>query len=377
MLVGWKITQDEEVGPVSNRAGLQLLDRMCNRITKRLALPDLFFPSSFLISRHPWFRKANILQFYNMHGGYFGHTALPSITRRRPVIWRLSDMWPMTGHCGYAYECEAWKTACGSCPRLEEIPSLIRDTTRLLWYLKKRIYGNSRFIIVAPSKWIAELAKQSPLLGRFPVHLIPNGVDTVVFRRMPKKAARSILNLPTTHRIVLFSAQGLDDPRKGGPLLKSALEQLANKKIGQITVLLAGRSRHQDDVGDHFPTKYVGHLVNNDLMMAVLYSAADIFVLPTLADNFPNAMLESMACGTPVISFFVGGIPEAVRHMVTGYLAAPNDSQDLAKGIEILLDNSTRSKMSHRCREVVEKEYLQEIEVRRYSELYNEILERS
>ena len=373
MLVGWKMTGDEDVKVICESLGIKVLDKLCGKITDRLSIPYLFFPSSFLISKHPWFREADIIQLYNIHGGYFSHTVLPSITGNRPVVWRLSDMWPMTGHCAYSYECKAWENGCGSCPYLKEYPSLARDTTHFLWSVKKRVYSNSRLTIVAPSKWIANMARKSPLLGRFPVHWIPNSVDTAVFRPIPKEHARAVLGIPADRKTILFSGQLLQERRKGYSFLMRALEKLANVESELITLLVAGWYGRSLDTARRFQVRHLGDLFNNDLMIATSYSAADMFVLPTLADNFPNTILESMACGTPVVSFDVGGISEALTHMETGYLATPADPDDLARGIQVLLDDSVRHEMGHRCREVVEEMYSLQREIDDFGRLYNDL----
>lgn len=375
MLVGWKYKQDTDIGVVHDKRGLYLLDRLTHRMTNFLGLQYLFFPSSFLLPLHQWYSKANIIQLYNTHGGYFSHMVLPWLSKSKPVIWRLSDMWPMTGHCAYAYECESWKTGCLSCPRLEEDPPLRRDTANLLWRVKRLCYNNSRLTIVAPSKWILKLAKESPLLNRFPMHLIPNSVDTSVFKETPREIARTKLQIPKDKKVILFCAhgRGLEDFRKGGSFLTRSLDRLSIQK-SEVTLLVLGTSSDTREVTYGFQVMHLGHIVNNDRMIALAYSAADVYVTPTLAENLPNAILESMACGTPVVAFKVGGIPEVVRHMETGYLAEPRDSRDLANGIDVLLGNSNRFQMSLRCREMVEKEYALDIESRRFIQLYDETL---
>ena len=152
-----------------------------------------------------------------------------------------------------------------------------------------------------------------------------------------------------------------------------ALEKLANVESELITLLVAGWYGRSLDTARRFQVRHLGDLFNNDLMIATSYSAADMFVLPTLADNFPNTILESMACGTPVVSFDVGGISEALTHMETGYLATPADPDDLARGIQVLLDDSVRHEMGHRCREVVEEMYSLQREIDDFGRLYNDL----
>ena len=375
MLVSWKATDDPDVG-LMNGGWVGRLDKLCGRVVDFASLQYLFYTSSYLLPYRTWFREADVIQLFNTHGGYFSHTALAAISRRRPVVWRLSDMWPMTGHCSYSYECERWKTGCGSCPHLSEYPRLRMDTTALLWRIKRRVYANCRLTIVVPSKWIHRLASESPLLNRFPIHLIPNGIDLEVFRPTPKKSARERVGIDPNSRVVLFSAGSILLHRKGASFLKEALKQLAQQGMQNVIVFIVGEDTDKWNSDISFPVKALG-FVHDDQELAQVYSAADLFVLPTLAENFPNGILESMACGTPVVSFNVGGVPEAVRHMETGYLAAYQDAGDMAQGIQLLLgDPDLRLRMSRRCREVAEREYSLDLQSRRFLTLYRDLLGR-
>ncbi len=347
MLVGRPQSGDPDVRSIKRGPGWRAADRACGAIADPLGLQYAFYPSSFGVAGDPWFRACDVVQLYNTHGSYFSHTALPMLSRRRPVVWRLSDMWPFTGHVAYSYDCERWRYGCGSCPYLHEYPGLPRDTTALLWRWKRRVYGRSRLTVVAPSSWLERLAGESPLLSRFPVRRIPNGVDLEAFR--PDPGARAALGLDD-RPVVLFSAPDLADRRKGRELLDRALAQVDLEH--QLVV-------HGDGQGD----------------LARHYAAADLFVLPTLADNLPNAVIESMASGTPVVSFDVGGVGDAVRHLETGWLAPPGDAAALAKGIRTLLgDRELRERLGRRAREVAEQEYSAELEARRFAELYEELV---
>lgn len=373
MLVGMKTTDDEDVKLFASRP-LRITDYAFDKALNRFGLQYLFYPSSFLLPWQKWFRKADVIQMYNTHGGYFSHTALPLISRYRPVVWRLSDMWPMTGHCAYSFDCEGWLTGCGSCPILSDYPALSRDTTAALWRIKNRVYARSALTIVAPSRWIADLARRSPLLGRFPVHIIPNGLDTEIFRPVPKPSARRTLGIDPSRKVILFSADSIKDRRKGGRLMTDALGRLAEGGAANITLLIVGAHLEGLDNESPFEVKLIDR-VSDDEMMAAVYSAADVFVLPTLADNLPNGLLESMACGTPAITFDVGGCGEAVRHMETGYLSARADVDDLARGLQMLIgDEELCARLGRRSREVVEAEYTLDLQTERFLRLYEEVV---
>src|SRR5438445_279328 len=177
MLVGRRRTDDLDVRLLKRSIAWRAGDRVAGTIADLLNLQYIFFPSSFGVVNDPWFKGADVVQLYNTHGSYFSHSALPVLSRRRPVVWRLSDMWAFTGHVAYSYDCERWRHGCGSCPYLTEYPALSRDTTAFLWRWKNEVYRRSKLTIVAPSRWIERAASQSPLPSRFPIRWIPNGVD--------------------------------------------------------------------------------------------------------------------------------------------------------------------------------------------------------
>ncbi len=371
MLVGRKITSDPDVrllGGVFHR-----LDKWSGALVDRTGLQYLFYPSSLFLNRMKWVREADVIQIFNTHGGYLSHQALPALSSEKPVVWRLSDMWALTGHCSYAYGCDRWKIGCGECPDLEEYPALARDNTHSLFQTKNRIYERSRITVVSPSRWLLDIAKQSPLLGRFDAHWIPNGLDTAIFRPHAKPEAKERFGLDPKKRVLLFSAASVQSGRKGADHLKLALQSIAPALRG-TTLFVVGEGAERIQLPASIELKTIGP-ISDDETLAAIYSAADLFVLPALADNLPNGVLESMACGTPSVAYAVGGVPEAVRHMETGYAAAPADPADLAGGIRLLLEDPVlRERMGKRCREVAEKEYGEDLQTQRFQSLYRQLI---
>ena len=372
MLVGGKVTEDADVALICGR--FRFPDRLCGKIVDRLNLQYFFYPSSFLLPYRKWFCEADIIQVFNTHGSYFSHLAFKKISKSRPIVWRLSDMWAFTGHCAYAYDCQRWQIGCGFCPRLFEYPALRIDTSAFLWRIKRRIYENSRPTIVAPSRWIANLVKQSPLLKRFSMHIIPNGLDIELFRPTPKLQARLALGITPENRTILFSAASIKLSRKGLTFLIEAMQRLNSQGLKSFELLVVGENTEKLELDIPYHINVLGP-IRDDAKMATVYSAADIFVLPTLAENLPNGVIESMACGTPVVCFDVGGVSDAVRHMQTGYLATYRDAEDLAKGIKLLLENNVlREKMGQSCRQVVELKYSLRLQASRFKQLYKDLL---
>jgi glycosyltransferase involved in cell wall biosynthesis len=366
MLVGRKLSGDADVRRLKRSAVWRALDRPFGAVTDALDLQYVFYPSSFGVVRDPWFRDAAVVQLYNTHGSYFSHTALPLLSARKPVVWRLSDMWPFTGHVAYSYDCERWRDGCGSCPYLREYPPLKRDTTALLWRIKRWTYARSRLTVVAPSTWLERLARESPLLGRFPVHRIPNGIELDRWQAVPKDAARARLGVPLDRPLVLYSAARMDDRRKGAGVLADALQALDGV---DFDVLVMG-----EEAPPLARTTHELGFLTDDERIALAYASADVFVLPTLAENLPNVALEAIACGTPVVAFDVGGVSDVVRHGETGWLVRETTPAALADGIRTLLaDADLRARLARAGRDLVEREFPAELEVRRFAELYAEL----
>ena len=227
--------------------------------------------------------------------------------------------------------------------------------------------------IVTPSLWLTEQAKVS-MLKRFPIHHIPYGINTEAYQPIDTQKCRDILGISPNKKVLMFGAQSLKDTRKGADLLSKALQSLPESLKSKILLLTLGDGGEKisDLVG--IPTLNLGY-VSSDLIKSIAYSAADLFIFPTRADNLPLVLQESMACGTPMVSFNIGGVPDLVRPNVTGYLAEPEDAEDFCNGIvKLLEDEPLRQKMSENCRVIALKEYTLELQATRYIELYKQVL---
>jgi glycosyltransferase involved in cell wall biosynthesis len=364
MLVGRKVTPDPDTRSVKRSTSWRAADRLAGAAADGAGLQYAFYPSSFGVAADPWFRAADVVQLHNLHGSYFGFGALPLLTKRRPTVWQLHDQWAMTGHVAYSLDCERWRHGCGSCPYLEEYPRLERDTTALLWRLKRATYARSRLTLVTTSTWMARLVAASPLLRRFRCLTIPNGVDTTRFRPGPRSEARGRLALPADCPIVLFVASELREPRKGLALLEEALRGLEQPPL----LALVGAGAAAPDVDTHV----LGPLDGDALADA--YRAADVLAVPSLADVLTLTAPESLACATPCVAFDRGGVTDVVRDGETGVHARFGDAGALASAIErILGDPELRDRLGARGREVAEAEFAIGLQVDRYAELYEEL----
>jgi glycosyltransferase involved in cell wall biosynthesis len=309
---------------------------------------------------------------YNLHwiNGFIDPLPFFQYTQQ-PIVWTLHDMNPFTGGCHYNVGCRKFEDQCGTCPQLGSDDDT--DLSRTVWTRKRRAYQNAiqndRLHIVAPSAWLADEAQRSSLVHDAPVRVIPNGLDTSTFRPRDTQGLRSALEIPKAHRIVLFVAQSADNHRKGFDLLNNALSTFDGENI---TLLSIGGTTPDLEVS--LPHQHLGTIESN-LLLSVFYSLADLFVIPSRQDNLPNTVLESMACGTPVVGFEVGGIPDMVRPGKTGWLAEPESVRSLRGRIEqALSSDEARRRCGDRCREIVEEEYTFEVQARAYKELYEQVL---
>jgi glycosyltransferase involved in cell wall biosynthesis len=290
-----------------------------------------------------------------------------------PIFWRLSDMNPLTGGCHFDHGCGRHAIGCGTCPQLGSTDP--RDLSHQVWQRKHAVLSRlepERLQIIALNRWMAETVSQSPLFRKFRVTVVPNGIDTDVFTPRDANVARSVLGIPQDCRVVLFAAEAVGVRRKGFALLAKALSELRSSN----SVFLVSVGLGAPQIETAIPHLHLGH-IDDDRQLSLIYSAADLYVIPSLQDNQPNTALEAMACGTPVVGFNVGGIPDMVRPGITGLLAPAEDAVGLRAAIvELLHHPEKRAAMAAACQRVVKEEYTLAKQVRHYVELYGAALQR-
>jgi glycosyltransferase involved in cell wall biosynthesis len=290
------------------------------------------------------------------------------------MVWTLHDMWPFTGGCHYDDGCGQFKDRCGKCPKLTSDREY--DLSRWVWARKNKHWNAVPLTIVSPSNWLADSAKRSSLFKNKTITVIPNGVDTTIYKPIEKRSARRILGLPETGRFILFGAMNsTSDFRKGFHLLLPALRALADADLSMNTELLVFGGTIADNAIDcGFPVRSLGFF-QDDVSLALLYSAADVFVAPSLQENLANTVMEAMACGTPCVAFRVGGMPDMIDHMGTGYLCEPHSVEDLTYGIRWVLEGEERMHHLSGCSRdrAASKFNLESISLQ-YKSVYNALL---
>ena len=369
MLVGYKVTDDPDVDTVAGGPLLRRFDRLADAATTRLGLQYQWLPSSRRVLRHDWLRAPGVIQLYNTHGGYFSQRILPDLARRAPIIWRLSDMWPVTGHCAYAGPCGRWRTGCGHCPDLATYPAIGYDATAFLWRQKQRLYQAAHLTVVAPSSWIEAIARAAPVFSGAAVHRIPNGLDQTVFKPIDQSAARTLFGIPGDRTAILFAAHvAKDNPRKGTDLLERALHRLGPRPGALLLVAGVGADSWVGRVPQ--TVMPLGYL-QDDRLLAAANAAADFIVVPSTVENLPNSVIEAFACGRPAAAFDAGGIGDAVRDGETGLLVPAGDTEGLAGAIARLLDDGDlRQALGARALDMARREFSTEVQAARFEELY-------
>lgn len=346
------------------------------KFTQYLGLNDIHRQTSLNIIGNNFFKESEILHLHNLHPGYFNYLSLPRLTQDKPAILTLHDLWPITGHCAFSGECTRWQTGCGKCPDLNTYPAVKRDGTSIEWHLKKWTYARSNIsAVVATSRWSENILKKS-ILSSIPIHYIPLGIDTDIYEPLKVEYCRNLLKIPQKKKIILFSAQNITDYRKGGDLLVQALKNLSVNLKEELILLTMGSGGSTIAEAIDIPVENLG-FIESDRMKAIAYSSADIFVCPSREETFGMTSLEALACGTPVISFKVGGMPDLIDTGLNGYLIEKLEPGELSKGIAWLLNAPNLHDMGKAARRTTLEKGQLSMQVQRYKALYEQILDQN
>lgn len=380
LFVGYKMTNDENVFRINpQNVVLDTISKIIKRnftgyIRRKISYFRANDVESFNINnlfKSREYKEADIIHLRNLHGDYFVLKAIEKISKEKPTIWTLHDLWALTGHCAHPFDCEKWKTGCDECPYLGTYPAIRRDNTKYLWNKKKEIYNNSKLHIVANSLWTKNKAEKS-ILKNHNIYLIYNGINEKIFKPYNKKEVRQKLNLPLDKKIILFLAiGGKKNPFKGWQYIEKTIERFKdNKNI--LFLSIGGKKESQQFINQVRYVKYT----DDDSLLAQYYSAADLLLYPSLADTFGLVVAESLSCGTPVVTFKTGGIPEIVTNKKTGYIAEYKNLNDLIKGVEYVfgLTNDEIREMSQDSTQRIRENFTLDIMTNNYLDRYQRIL---
>ena len=286
----------------------------------------------------------DIIHCHNLHGWFFDLRLLAQLSSSFPVVLNLRDTWLLTGHCAYFMDCTRWKEGCGSCPALNRYPAIQKDATAQNWLAKKQIYQQSRLFVTAPSQWLIDQAKAS-MLNAAEYKVIPNGIDTTVFRPLDQQEARKRLQLPPSVKIAMVATASPKNLFKDPKTLCETLHLLA-QKMPELHFLCVGT-----DLGElhTLPNMHRFPYISSPEKMADCYRASDLFIHTAHAEAFGKTVTEAMACGTPVVATAVGGITEQVIQRKTGFLAAYGNAEEHAmQALKILMEKNEENRQNMR-----------------------------
>ena len=307
----------------------------------------------------------------HLHWLGYGTLSVEEIGRLKPpVVWTLHDMWAFCGAEHLSNDTPDSRFRAGYQQGNAPADEQEWDLNRWVWRRKQKSWRNA-MSIVCPSKWLASCARESNLMSAWPVTTIPNPID---FRRwfpVDRRLARQFLGLHQDARYALLGAEGgLAEPHKGADLAIEALNCLSGQGHSDLRLAVFGQSNGSGYSNLTVPTDFLG-TVRDDIRLVMAYCAADVFVAPSRQDNLPNTAVEAHACGTPVVAFGIGGLADIVTHQETGWLAKPFDTEELAAGIQwVIEDDFRRAKLGENARRVALERYSEQVVARRYMDIY-------
>ena len=314
----------------------------------------------------------DIVHLFWINGGFMRIESLKKI--KQPIIWTLHDMWPFTGGCHYDDECRGFQKDCGSCPALNS--KCQHDLSGNILQRKKKSWNRIPITIVATSNWLADMARSSSLFKNYRIEVIPNAIDTDIYKPVSKQVARAAYNLPQDKQLILFSAfNAATDKRKGSQFLMESLRIMSESDWGnQVELVILGAAHPETSPDFGMKVHYIGNL-HDSISQVMLYSAVDVVVSPSMQENLSNTVMESLSCGTPVVAFDIGGMPDMINHKFNGYLAKPFNPIDLADGLIWALENVNQNDtVSKNARQSVLERYTLNIIANRYTALYQSVL---
>jgi glycosyltransferase involved in cell wall biosynthesis len=387
MVVRHKESTDPNVVPVilANEE-LRLEEGKFNKIKKkfikqnRSALSDSLFSfpyPGYDLGESSFIHGMDVINLHHIKDFQSVETVANMLNLNIPIVWTLHDQSAYTGGCHFSAGCIKFQADCRECPQLQNnsmhIPYLVLKNKLKNWS------NRTNLTIVSPSRWLAEHARNSALFKHCRIEHIANGLETDVFKPIPKPLAKKRLNLNPDSMVILVGSMNLKLKRKGFEYFLDAIQCCmqdakfaGDLRHGKIQLLSFGNYEEAHNERN-FNVRAFGR-IECDEKLALIYSAADLFILPSLEDNFPNSMLEALACATPVIAFQVGGIPEVVEHGETGFLVPEKNAKKMGLAIlDLLTDQGARKKMAQQGAARMGKEFNLHVQAGRYAKLFESV----
>ncbi|WP_457747003.1 glycosyltransferase family 4 protein [Sulfurimonas sp.] len=374
MVVQKKISDDYTVIGPKSRLGAVIdgLRPALDHIIMKLLQSKTLFSSSYL-PFSPIASKINALKpdIVHLHWITGGTLRIEDLQRiKAPIVLSCHDMWPFTGGCHYDENCGRYIDNCGSCKVLKSNKE--NDISRRVFNRKLKIYSKiENLLIICSSRWLTQCAQRSTLFKHKNIVTLPNCIDTELFQPIDKNIVKNIFSIPKKRKIILFSAMNaLSDPRKGFKELYKAINML---QLENIAFVISGSSKPKDFVELNHATYFIPPLAD-EYSLPLMYNIADVVIVPSLQENLANSIIESLSCGVPVVAFNVGGNPDIIEHKKNGYLAQSFESEDMAYGIEWVLNNKNYASLSNEARYTALNKFDSKVVAQQYIKLYENFL---
>lgn len=356
-------------------------------------LENFDFPGSWkIMGQAP--RPSDIIHLHSILGGYFDLRALPSLSKQAPVVLTLHSAWLLSGHCAHSLDCDRWKIGCGQCPDLAIPPAIRRDSTAYNWERKREIFSRCRLYVATPSRWLMQKVEQSILAPAIEeARVIPNGVDLGVFHPGDKQTAREALGIPRGAKVLLFATQGGRKKYwRDYPTIHSSVSRISERlRSHRVLFVFLGEDAPKERIGQA-EALFVPYQRDPNVV-ARYYQATDVYLHASKAETFSMAVLESLACGAPVVATAVGGTPEQVKSAgqegyhnglraygmdeATGVLVPAADAGAMAEAaFQLLTDGALRQRLGENATQDARRRFDLESQVEAYLKWYQEIRSR-
>ncbi len=385
VIVHYKFGKDPQIGTFNKNAvqkaytaGTIILERI---LAKRFLKPQKRTPFSFAwfgrsVVHHPDVKAADVIHLHWVNHSFLDPKHLAELAKLdKPIVWTFHDSNAFTGGCHVRYTCDHFLRQCGHCPLLKKPDA--NDISHRIWTQKNDAYQKMDINVIAPSSWMLSSVLSSSLMHDRPVLQIPNTLETDIFKPVDRSEARKQLGLPEDKIIFLTGFMpSRKDLHKGTSYLMDSLEMLKTRlgsRADQVELVVFG-NRDANNVPElAFKANFLG-TINNDQRLALCYAAANAFLIPSLEDNLPYTVMESLSCGTPVVAFTTGGIPNMVEHEHNGYLATYRSAESFTDGMEWVIDHNDRTSLQLNARDTVMNKFSERVIAQKHIQLYEQLM---
>ncbi len=349
---------------------------LAKRYLKPTKIPFSFTWFGQSVVHHPDVLAADVIHLHWVNHSFLNPKHLAELAKlNKPIVWTFHDSNAFTGGCHVRYTCDHFEAECGNCPVLVDAGP--HDISHKIWQQKSEAYQVLNFQIIAPSSWMKSSVLRSSLMIGKQIQIIPNTLETNVFQPQNQEQARKKLNLPLDKFIFLTGFMpSKKDSHKGAAYLLESLELLAAKNsidTNEIELVIFGNRNTEDVPVFPFETTFLGTIAD-DKKLAACFAAADAFLIPSLEDNLPYTVMESLACGTPVVAFKTGGIPDMVTHLHNGFLAEYRSAASFCAGMEWIKNYPVKEALRQNARETVLEKFSEKVIAQKHLELYKSLI---